>query len=93
MLEIINATASIATAITKAKETINKTQTQNLDSTLSLINLEKSIRKQEQKTNQMIKSLHSRNTHQQKNLNISYMKGSAASPEKKDPVQKPKQKK
>jgi transposase-like protein len=66
LLEILNATASIATAITKAKETINKTQTQNLDSTLSLINLEKSIRKQEQKTNQMIKSLHSQNTDQQK---------------------------
>jgi hypothetical protein len=46
-LEVFNATNSTATAIAKAEESINETQTQNLSYALYITNLEKSFRKHE----------------------------------------------
>jgi len=81
--EIINATAATATAITRAEENLFKANAQGTHSNLRLSNLEKSIRKQEQRTNEMFNSLTSNNKQPQKNSQGSGITGSAASPERK----------
>jgi len=80
-LEVFNITASTATAIAKAQDNINETQTQNLNSSLRITNLEKSFRKQEQKTGKLVKSIQTKNTPKQKNLKGRYKMGSVTSPD------------
>ena len=80
-LDATNITASTANAIAKAHDTISNTQSQNLNSSLRITNLEKSFKKQEHKTNEALNSL--RNFTQQKNLKGSSMTGSGTSPERK----------
>ncbi len=81
--EIIHATTATATAIARAEENLLKSNAQGAHSNLRLNNLEKSIRKQEQRTNEMFNSLTSNNKQPQKNLKGSGITGSAASPERK----------
>ncbi len=75
-LQMINATEATAHAIAKATENINITNTKDLTSNLRLSNLEKQVRKQDQKLNEQSKMLH-----QQKNLHRSHSTGSVASPD------------
>jgi hypothetical protein len=78
--KMIKATNATAQAITKATENINYSQSLNLNNNLRISNLEKSIRKHEQKTNEIIKSIQNKQS-SQKNSNGSYTSGSVASPE------------
>jgi hypothetical protein len=80
-LEVFNITASTATAIAKAQDNINEAQIQNLNSSIRITNLEKSFRKQEQKTDKLVKSIQTKNTPKQKNLKGSYKTGSVTSPD------------
>jgi len=85
-LEVFNITASTATAIAKAQDNINGTQIQNLNSSIRITNLEKSFRKQEQKTDKLVKSIHTKNTPKQKNSKGSYKTGSVTSPDRMTPT-------
>jgi hypothetical protein len=55
--EITNATAATSFAIAKATDNINIENTQHLTSILRISNLEKSVKNQEQKSNQIINAL------------------------------------
>jgi len=78
--KIIKATNATALAIAKATESTNYSQSLNLHNNLRISNLEKSIRKHEQKTNEIVKSIQNKQS-SQKNSNGSYTSGSVASPE------------
>jgi hypothetical protein len=78
--EIINASTATAEAITKATETINYNKILSANANLRISNLEKSIQKQEQKSNTIINQLKSKK--HQKNLQGSHFTESVASPSK-----------
>jgi hypothetical protein len=65
--ETIDVTANIAAAIARATEVQNTMQSANLQSNLRLSNLETSVHKQEQKTNELAKSLKVNESNHQKN--------------------------
>jgi hypothetical protein len=81
--EITNITASTANAIAKAQESVFKNQSKYLNSTLRITNLEKSFKRQEQKTNEALNTLYKNNSSQPKNLKGSSITGSGTSPERK----------
>jgi hypothetical protein len=81
--EILDATAATATAITRAEDSLSRARFQGAHSNLRLSNLEKSFRKQEQKTNEILNSFSTKNKQPQKNSKGSGITGSAASPERK----------
>jgi len=81
--EILDTTTATATAIARAKDSLSRTRLQGAHSNLRLSNIEKSFRKQEQKTNEIFNSLSTKNKQPQKNLKGSGITGSAASPERK----------
>jgi hypothetical protein len=58
--EAINASAATALAITKAAEATENANLQNLQSSLQIANLERSLKKQEQKTNEVSNALRSK---------------------------------
>jgi len=78
-LEIANATLSTAFAIAKATENDNTANSQQQISNLRISNLEKAIKRQEQKSNVIFKEI--KHNHTQKNMTGSHNKGSVASPE------------
>ncbi len=78
-----NATESTALAIARATETFQESQTTNAQATLRLTNLEKSIRRQEQKTNEVTNIIKRQNKTSSKNSIGSQIQGSLASPVKK----------
>jgi hypothetical protein len=71
----INATAATAQALIKANENINMAYAFQHSSNLRISNLEKSVKKNEHKTNTLVKELIS------KKLMQSYRAGSVAAPE------------
>jgi hypothetical protein len=75
-----NATESTALAIARATETFQESQTTNAQATLRLTNLEKSIRRQEQKTNEVTNIIKHQNKTSSKNSIGSQTQGSLASP-------------
>jgi hypothetical protein len=79
-MEVLNATTATAQAIAKATDSINYNQILNANANLRIANLEKSLHKQEQKSNTIINQLKSKNS--QKNLTGSHFSESMASPEK-----------
>jgi tellurite resistance protein len=84
--EITNATAATSFAIAKATDNINIENTQHLTSILRISNLEKSVKNQEQKSNQIINALKAKRS--QKNLTGSYKTGSVTSPDTQTPSRK-----
>jgi len=80
-IQTSSATEATAQAIAKATENINSMNAKDLNSNLRITNLEKEIRKQDQKLNETMKNLPIYKEKQQKNFNGSYSKGSIASPE------------
>ncbi len=75
-----NATAATAQALMKANENINTAYASQHSSNLRISNLEKSVKKNEHKTNTLVKELISKKL-MQKNLHGSYRAGSVAAPE------------
>jgi len=82
--KMIDATNTTAQAIAKATENINYSQSINLNNNLRISNLEKSVRKHEQKANEIIKAIQNKKS-PQKNSTGRYTPGSVASPETKIP--------
>jgi uncharacterized protein YqgV (UPF0045/DUF77 family) len=56
-METLKATAATAMAIAKATNNINDSNTQNLHTNLRLSNIEQTLKKQEQKTNEVVNTL------------------------------------
>jgi len=77
--EIASATAATALAIARATNNDANANSQQLASNLRISNLEKLTKRQEQKSNELIKEL--RNKRTQKNLNGSHNTGLVAPPE------------
>jgi len=89
--EAINASAATALAITKATEAAESMNSQNLQNTLRLSNLEKALKRQEQKTNEVSNALKSKTKktqgNSQKNFNGGRMTEPATSKELQTPPQ------
>jgi hypothetical protein len=86
-LETSSASAATAQAISNATAKITNTQEQNLQTALRLSNLEKALKRQEQKTNEVVNNLQTKNknTPFQKNYTGSRLKESTTSPFKQTP--------
>jgi len=89
-LETIKATAATAAALTKATENLQEAETRNIQENLRLTNLEKSFKRQEQKTNEIANALNKNNkntnkNNKQKNSYGSHLMELMASPNKKAP--------
>ena len=85
------ATEITAQAIARATESLDLMKSKDLSTNLRISNLEKQIRKQEQKINEKFKSSQKNKTEEEKNFNGSYTTGSVASPEKQTPPKPQKQ--
>jgi hypothetical protein len=82
-MEILDATTATAQAIAKATDSINYNQALSANANLRIANLEKSLQKQEQKSNTIINQIKSKNLkNSQKNSIGSHFSESMASPEK-----------
>ncbi len=78
-IQTINATEATAQAIAGATESIDLTKSRDLNANLRLKNLEKQVRKQDQRINEKFKNLQANKT-EEKNFSGSYTEGSVASP-------------
>jgi len=85
-MEIMNATMATAQALEKATEIANIQKTASLETNLRITNLEKSAKKQEQKSNEIINQMKAKTTQTQKNLKGSRPTESATSPDKWTPL-------
>jgi len=66
--ETIRATAATAAAITKATENLQETESRNIQDNLRITNLEKSFKRQENKTNELANTLNKNYKNKTKNL-------------------------
>jgi len=80
-LDTVQATAATAVAIAKATENINQTNSQSTCQDLRILNLEKANKRQEQKSNEILKHL-KRNVSTQKNFKRSRQPESSSAPMK-----------
>jgi hypothetical protein len=90
-VETISASAVTALAISKATKSGNDANAQNLQTTLRLSNLEKALKKQEQKTNEVSNAIKSKTKCSQKSFHGGHIKEPATFMEQQAPIQHMKQ--
>jgi hypothetical protein len=87
-MDIVNATLATAHALEKASENVNTQKATSLETNLSLSNLEKFARTQEQKSNEIINKMKTKTAQPQKTLKGSHPTESMTSPSKQTPLNK-----
>jgi hypothetical protein len=81
-MEIMNATMATAQALEKATENASIQKATSLETNLRIANLEKSARKQEQTSNEIINQMKAKTTQPQNNLKGRHPMESVTSPDK-----------
>jgi hypothetical protein len=74
--ETIRATAATAAAITKATENLQETESRNIQDNLRITNLDKSLKRQENKTNELTNTLNRNNKNKTENVKRKNSQGS-----------------